>query len=174
MSPRNRPLAALALALAGLAGAWACAASVDRASLLWHEPDWPAIAAEVLDIAPAGLESDGYRLRIRYRPQDHGEIETVTRDTIDGAQAGLLREAAARTPAGRATALVYYRPDQPSDVRITRQVRGARISAAGFGALGLVAAALSILGFRLAAGLLLSPAGSRSSGNIAPDSTSPR
>ncbi|MCW0181321.1 MAG: DUF3592 domain-containing protein [Zavarzinia sp.] len=172
MSPFGRLAFPLALAAAGIVGAWATAVSFDRASALWQEPDWPAATAEVMDITEDA--ATGFRLHVRFMPRGQGLVEAVTRDPIGEAQVAILREAARKTSGGKATALVYYRPDLPQEVRVGRHERGARAMAAGFGALGLLVAALSLFALGRAGGVVFSPAGSRPSGNIAQGSKSPR
>ncbi|PWR22733.1 DUF3592 domain-containing protein [Zavarzinia aquatilis] len=172
MSPLGRIASPLVLAAAGIAGAWATTASFERASVLWQEPDWPAATAEVLDITEDAAA--GFRLHVRFMPRGHGPVDAVTRDPIGEAQVAILREAAQKTAGGKPTALVYYRPDQPRDVRVGGHERGARAMAAGFGALGLLLAVLSILALGRAGGAAVSLAESRPSGNIAPGSKSPR
>lgn len=172
MSPLGRLASPLVLAAAGIAGVWATTASFDRASVLWQEPDWPAATAEVMDITEDA--ATGFRLHVRFMPRGQGLIEAITRDPIGEAQVAILREAAQKTTGGKATALVYYRPDLPQEVRVGRHERGARAMAAGFGALGLVLAALSLLALGRAGGAVFSPAESRPSGNIARGSKSPR
>lgn len=173
MSPPGRLAQSLLLVAAGIAGAWVTAACIDRATVLWQEPNWPATTAEIMEIT-GDAAADGFRLHVRFLPPGQGPVETVTRDPIGEAQVAILREAARKAAGGRATALVYYRPDLPREVRVGRHERGVRAMAAGFGAMGFLVAILSLTAFRRAAGATFSRAGSRPSGNIAQGSKSPR
>lgn len=174
MSPPGRLAQSLLLVAAGIAGAWVTAACIDRATVLWQEPNWPATTAEIMEITGDAAAADGFRLHVRFLPPGQGPVDAVTRDPIGEAQVAILREAARKAAGGRATALVYYRPDLPQEVRVGRYERGVRAMAAGFGAAGFLVAALSLAAFRRAAGAMFSPAGSRPSGNIAQGSKSPR
>lgn len=153
----GRAPALLLVVILALATAWATAAGLRAARDLWHEPDWPAATAEVIGVVPAS--ADGFHLRVRFAAQGGAPVMAETVDLIGESQLALLRDSAtaARTP----TALVYYRPDRPADVRLTRQSGGARYLAAVYGLLALAAGGVSLAAFRRAAGLMLRPAESR-------------
>ncbi|PWR19039.1 hypothetical protein [Zavarzinia compransoris] len=154
---RGRRLTRLTVcALFGIAAAWATATGFRHARSLWQEPDWPAATAEILDVIAAPPR---YRLRVRLLPPGREAVTADTIDLIGEDQLSLLREVGSTAHAGnRPTALVYYRPDRPDEVRLARQNGGARILAVVYGALALASAALSLAAFRRAAALGLSPA----------------
>ncbi|MCF4166498.1 DUF3592 domain-containing protein [Zavarzinia compransoris] len=161
MFARGRLTRILIVTIFALAAAWATAAGMRAASDLWRQPDWPAATAEVTDVLrESAADEDGrYRLELRFMAPGPVSVTTTTADVIGEERLAILRESAGE--GRRPTVLLYFDPDHPADVRLSRQSGGARALAAAYGLLALVAAGLSLLAFRLAAGLMLSPAGSR-------------
>lgn len=163
MLPRARLPRVLLVTLFALAAAWATAQGMRAASDLWRQPDWPAATAEVTDVlreSPAAEEEGRYRLELRFMAPGPVAVTTRTAEVIGEERLAILRESAGE--GRRPTVLLYYDPDHPAEVRLSRQSGGARALAFAYGALALIAASLSLLAFRLAAGLMLSrPARSR-------------
>lgn len=178
MSPaRSRLLSAGFFAL-GMAGAAVTAVALVAARERWTAGDWPATTAEVVDAVAAGPSGGtaGYRLRVRFLPPGHAVVEAETVDEIGEHQLALLREVAP-SPGGAAknpTALVYYSPEQLDEVRLGPPGRGDRLAALGFALAGLAGLTASVAGFRRAADLVVSPAGSRPSGRTGRRNSSPR
>jgi hypothetical protein len=159
------------------AGAWGMAQAVGHAWPYWTIADWPAATAEVIDVVPAQTitwraDEAQYRLRVRYLPPGGAPVETLTGDTIGDRRLAMLRETTrlAGDTAPHATALVYYAPQDPAQVRLGRVGRGSALTYAGvLSALGLLAAALAAVGLRRIFGAAVSLAESRPAGRTAPD-----
>lgn len=161
MSSAGRLSRLFIFALFGIAAAWATASGFRHAESLWHAPDWPATTAEVLDVIASPGQDSGYRLRVRLRPPGGEAVTADTIDVIGEGQLSILREVGSSGHAGaHPTALVYYRPDRPGEVRLARQ-NGTRTLAVLYGVLALASGLLSLTAFRRAASLGLSPAESR-------------
>lgn len=165
----------LGLTLCG-AGAWGMAKAVGHAWPYWTVAGWPAVTAEIVDVVPARTiawrEGEAqFRLQVRYTGANGTAVNALTADTIGGERLRILREAAGTAGPAMATALVYYDPRDPAEVRLGRIGRDSAWTYAGvLSLLGVLAAALAAFGLRRIFGAAISLLEEfRPSGRIAPD-----